>query len=178
MGVGADGSGRGFRTPCRRRQRARAACDGKAHKRRVVRPRWRRSCDCASSAREVTAPPVARLFENTPYGISVWVFVLFERFVCCRPLHRVAAWLADMGLAISPGTEPKSMAPWPDSGAMPSAAATRHGRRFRHSKMRGIARRRGRGEAALRLTEAAIGAAGPENDGDGSPTRALAKVRN
>ena len=22
----------------------------------------------------------------------------------CRPLHRVAAWLADMGLAISPGT--------------------------------------------------------------------------
>ena len=76
----------------------------KAHKRRIVRPRWRRSCDCASSAREVTAPPVARLFENTPYGISVWVCVLFERFVCCRPLHRVAAWLADMGLTISPGT--------------------------------------------------------------------------
>ena len=76
----------------------------KAHKRRIVRPRWRRSCDCTSSAREVTAPPVARLFENTPYGISVWVCVLFERFVCCRPLHRVAAWLADMGLAVSPGT--------------------------------------------------------------------------
>ena len=46
----------------------------------------------------------ATVFENTPYGISVWVCVLFERFVCCRPLHRVAAWLADMGLAISPGT--------------------------------------------------------------------------
>ena len=76
----------------------------KAHRRRIVRPRWRRTCECASSAREVTAPPVARLFENTPYGISVWVCVLFERFVCCRPLHRVAAWLADMGLAISPGT--------------------------------------------------------------------------
>ena len=76
----------------------------KAHKRRIVRPRWRRTCECASSAREVTAPPVARLFENTPYGISVWVCVLFERFVCCRPLHRVAAWLADMGLAVSPGT--------------------------------------------------------------------------
>ncbi len=52
----------------------------------------------------MTAPPVARLFDTTPYGISVWVCMLYERFVCCRPLHRVAAWLADMGLAISPGT--------------------------------------------------------------------------
>ena len=52
----------------------------------------------------MTAPPLARLFDNTPYGISVWVCILFERFVCCRPLHRVSAWLADMGLAISPGT--------------------------------------------------------------------------
>ena len=30
--------------------------------------------------------------------------MLYERFVCRRPLHRVAAWLADMGLPISPGT--------------------------------------------------------------------------
>ena len=76
----------------------------KAHKHTVVRPRWLRACECASSPKEVTAPPVARLFDNTPYGISVWVCVLFERFVNCRPLHRVAAWLADMGLAIAPGT--------------------------------------------------------------------------
>ena len=75
-----------------------------AHTRRIVRPRWRRACDCASSPREVTAPPEPRLFDNTPYGISVWACILFERFVCCRPLHRVAAWLAAMGLTISPGT--------------------------------------------------------------------------
>ncbi len=70
----------------------------------IVRSRWRRSCECASSPRDVTALPVARLFDTTPYGISVWACMLYERFVCCRPLHRVAAWLADMGLAISPGT--------------------------------------------------------------------------
>ena len=75
-----------------------------AYENTIVRPRYRRTCDCASSPREVTAPPVARLFDNTPYGVSVWVCLLYERFVCCRPLHRVAAWLADMGLAISPGT--------------------------------------------------------------------------
>ena len=76
----------------------------KAHKHTVVRPRWLRACECASSPKEVTAPPMARLFDNTAYGISVWVCVLFERFVSCRPLHRVATWLADMGLAIAPGT--------------------------------------------------------------------------
>ena len=75
-----------------------------AYIREIVRPRWLRSCECASSPREVTAAPVARLFEGTPYGISVWVCVLYERFACFRPLHRVAAWLADMGLAIAPGT--------------------------------------------------------------------------
>ena len=75
-----------------------------AYENTIVRPRYRRTCECASSPREVTAPPVARLFDTTPYGISVWACLLYERFVCCRPLQRVAAWLADMGLAISPGT--------------------------------------------------------------------------
>ena len=78
--------------------------DVEAYENTIVRSRWRRSCDCASAPREVTAPPVTRLFETTPYGISVWTCMLYERFVCYRPLHRVAAWLTDMGLAISPGT--------------------------------------------------------------------------
>ena len=75
----------------------------KAHTRRIVRPRWRRNCDCASSPLEVSAPPVPRLFP-TPYGISFWARFLFEHCACFRPLHRVAAWLSDQGLAVSPGT--------------------------------------------------------------------------
>ena len=78
--------------------------DVKAHTRRIVRPRWRRSCGCASSPREVSAPPAPRLFARTPYGISVWACVLFERYACYRPLKRVSAWLSDRGLPISPGT--------------------------------------------------------------------------
>ena len=43
-----------------------------AHKRMIRRSRWRRSCECGESPREVIAPLAARLFPNTPYGTSVW----------------------------------------------------------------------------------------------------------
>ena len=76
----------------------------KAHIRTILRTRWRRGCECASSPQEVTAPPPVRLFDNTPYGVSVWTRFLFEHCVCLRPLSRVAAWMGDQGLAISPGT--------------------------------------------------------------------------
>ena len=81
----------------------------KAHIRRIVRPRYRRGCDCASSPLEVTAPPPARLFPRTPYGTSVWARILYERFACFRPLRQVAAWMADQGLAIAPGTMASSV---------------------------------------------------------------------
>ena len=76
----------------------------KAHKRVIQRPRWRQTCECASSPMEVSAPPVPRLFPGTLYGTSVWACFLFERFACLRPHNAVAAWLSDRGLAISPGT--------------------------------------------------------------------------
>ena len=76
----------------------------KAHKRVIRRPRLRRTCECASSPIEVSAPPVPRLFDDTLYGITVWVCFLYERYACYRPLNAVAAWLSERGLAISPGT--------------------------------------------------------------------------
>ena len=76
----------------------------KAHRRVIRRPRWRRTCECASSPIEVSAPPVPRLFDDTLYGITVWVCFLYERYACYRPLNAVAAWLSERGLAISPGT--------------------------------------------------------------------------
>ena len=76
----------------------------KAHKRVTSRPRWRRTCECASSPMEVSAPPVPRLFRRTPYGISFWARFLFEHCACFRPVHRVAAWFSGHGLPVSPGT--------------------------------------------------------------------------
>ena len=76
----------------------------KAHKRVIQRPRMRRTCECASSPMEVSAPPVARLFRGTPYGITFWARFLFELSVGLRPLSRTAAWMSAQGLAVSPGT--------------------------------------------------------------------------
>ncbi len=81
----------------------------KAHIRRIERPRWRRGCECASSPLEVTAPPVPRLFPGTLYGTSFWARFLFEHCACRRPLSRVAAWYADQGLPVSPGTLANSL---------------------------------------------------------------------
>ena len=76
----------------------------KAHKRVIRRPRWRRTCECASSPMEVSAPPAPRLFARTLYGTSFWARFLFEHCACLRPVHRVAAWMSGQGLAVSPGT--------------------------------------------------------------------------
>lgn len=76
----------------------------RAHRRVIRRPRWRRTCGCASSPAEVSAPPPPRLFANTAYGTSVWSRVLYERYACLRPLQCVGAWLGDQGLPVSPGT--------------------------------------------------------------------------
>ena len=76
----------------------------KAYKRVIRRPRWRRTCECASSPMEVSAPPVPRLFPRTLYGTSFWARFLFEHCACFRSVHRVAAWMSAQGLTVSPGT--------------------------------------------------------------------------
>ena len=76
----------------------------KAHRRVIRRPRWRRGCGCTASPVEVSAPPVPRLFPNTPYGTSVWSRILYEHYACRRPLHGVSGWLGDQGLPVAAGT--------------------------------------------------------------------------
>ena len=81
----------------------------KAHKRVIQRERFRRTCACASSPIEVSAPAVPRLFRGTPYGITFWARFLFELCVCLRPVRRIAAWMSAHGLAVSPGTLANSL---------------------------------------------------------------------
>ena len=74
-----------------------------AHVRRIRRRRTRARCRCAA-ARESVAPPPARLFAHTAYGVSVWAWFVLECYAHHRPLRAVARALATMGVAIAPGT--------------------------------------------------------------------------
>ena len=74
-----------------------------AHVRRIHRVRARARCQCAP-ARESVAPPPARLFAHTAYGVSVWAWFVLECYAYHRPLRAVARALATMGVAIAPGT--------------------------------------------------------------------------
>ncbi len=76
----------------------------KAHTRRINRFRYRRSCDCESSPLYVTAPAPARLFEHTPYGISVWALLIYERYWNLRPYRSIEKCFSDHGFKISAGT--------------------------------------------------------------------------
>ena len=74
-----------------------------AYVRRIHRPRTRARCRCAPASESVAAPP-ARLFANTAYGVSVWVWFVLECYGNHRPLRAVARALATMGMPIAPGT--------------------------------------------------------------------------
>ena len=106
----------------------------KAHTRVIERPRWRRGCDCAAAPPEVSAPPVARLFANTPYGTSVWARFLYERHACLRPLNRVADWLPARGWRSRRGR-------WPTARGASRRCSSRSRRpSWRTSARRGCAR--------------------------------------
>ena len=74
-----------------------------AHIRRIRRRRYRRVCDCAGTV-TVVAPPVARLFAHTAYGISVWRALVLEHWEGQRPFRQIARWMARHGVPVSPGT--------------------------------------------------------------------------
>ena len=74
-----------------------------AHVRRIHRPRTRARCRCAPAS-EAVAPPPARLFAHTVYGVSVWAWFVLECYAYHRPLRAVARALATMGIPIAPGT--------------------------------------------------------------------------
>ena len=97
----------------------------KAHKRVIRRPRWRRSCDCASSPMEVSVPPAPRLFPRTLYGTSFWALPV--RALCLlpprAPHRRVDGRSRPVGLARDAGRQPEA----------PRAVARGLGRALQHN---------------------------------------------
>jgi len=76
----------------------------RAYRRRYRRKRYRPTCRCFGPAAVISAPPPAKLIPKGHLGVSLWVYLLVQKFVCFQPQHRVLRDLATHGLALSPAT--------------------------------------------------------------------------
>ncbi len=76
----------------------------RAHRRRYHRKRYRPTCRCGVHAEVIAPPPPAKLIPKGHLGISVWVYLLLQKFVCFQPLQRVLRDLATHGLDLSAAT--------------------------------------------------------------------------
>lgn len=75
----------------------------KAHRRLIRRPRYRPACTCGAHPGIVSAPPPPRLIPKSPFGISIWVTVLVDKYLSYRPTYRLLADLRTHGLDLSQG---------------------------------------------------------------------------
>ena len=78
--------------------------DVRAHRRIVRRPRYRKTCSCPDTRSPVLSLPAPRLVPRGKLGISVWVWVLVDKFAFHRPTARLLKDLRLLGLPLSQGT--------------------------------------------------------------------------
>lgn len=77
----------------------------RAHRRQIKRKRYRRTCQCPNLPERISAPPAPKLFPKGAYDVSLWAFLLIEKFHLKRPTARTLTMLEIMcGLELSQGT--------------------------------------------------------------------------
>jgi len=79
----------------------------KAYRRKIFRKRYIKSCSCLSSKENpqiIVAPPAPKIIPKSPYGISIWVYILLAKFLYAQPLHRILHELSGLGLPMSSGS--------------------------------------------------------------------------
>jgi transposase len=75
----------------------------KAYRRLVHRRRYRPTCTCGVHPGVLTAPPPPRLIPKSPFGVSLWVNVLLDKYLFHRPTNRLLADWRSHGLDLSQG---------------------------------------------------------------------------
>jgi transposase len=76
----------------------------RAHRRQYRRKRYRPTCACGVHPPVVSPPPPPKLIPKGHLGVSIWSFILIQKFVCFQPLHRVLRDLRSHGLDLSSAT--------------------------------------------------------------------------
>jgi transposase len=75
----------------------------KAHRRLIRRRRYRPTCACGVHPGIITPPPPPRLIPKSPFGISIWVSVLLDKYQFYRPNYRLLQDWRSHGLDLSQG---------------------------------------------------------------------------
>ena len=77
-----------------------------AHRRIIHRKRYKRQCSCKknSDPQILLAPVAERLFPKCKLGISIWAFLLINKYEYQHPLYRTLEQLSNHGLSLSMGT--------------------------------------------------------------------------
>lgn len=74
--------------------------------RKIHRKRYKRQCACPANLDPeiVTPPPADRLIPKSNIGVSIWVFLLLNKYGYQHPMHRVLQQLSGSGLSLPQGT--------------------------------------------------------------------------
>jgi transposase len=76
----------------------------RAHRRHYRRQRYRPTCRCRLHPAVVSPPPPPKLIPKGHLGVSLWIYLLIQKFVCFLPLQRVLRDLRSHGLDLSSAT--------------------------------------------------------------------------
>ncbi len=74
------------------------------YRRRIRRRRYLRHCSCPGLPTVVAAPIVPRVLSHSPFGVSVWVQILLDKYNYCRATHKQLDDLCSHDLDLASGT--------------------------------------------------------------------------
>jgi transposase len=76
----------------------------KPYRRRIRRRRYLRTCSCPDLPKVVAAPMAPRVLPHSPWGVSVWVQILLDKYNYARATHKKLDELRSHGLDLASGT--------------------------------------------------------------------------
>ncbi|MBW2986892.1 IS66 family transposase [Candidatus Woesearchaeota archaeon] len=77
----------------------------KAHRRLIHRKMYRKTCGCNGSKRQLVVVPAAeKLLPKSKFGITIWAYLLLQKYEYQIPTHRALKQLKANGLSLAMGT--------------------------------------------------------------------------
>lgn len=76
----------------------------KAYVRKICRKKYKCSCKCQGIPKLLDAPVAPRIFAKSCYGISIWAYLLLQKYEYHQPINRTLKQLSSSGLDLASGT--------------------------------------------------------------------------